>query len=483
MDEHLGVQVFDKGPASSESNFCATEPRDRTQDYPLTIETDCNTDHGQLEDPDASFSTSRPSRSWTSPQQHAERLQEKDRLTTPLLYIGAHLDAVSFHRDEPFAQATSLEDSIDLDDHPPSTPDAQDSTTTPERQVSAADETQMISVNALPTFDYQRPCIIVYDDQGRATVPVADDVNPQMKHDDLLSLDILIKDIHWLVDGLNSQWMVKLGPEHEIFEIYKGLSTGTLFDIGVETLRRCYTSGFPDTFREIFALMHVAFAFSHIIFKDGSSCYWDGFSHDVYWWYLALPNPTEASLFLRVWHRLWCSQATSSVPSQDNCLFNAEAHATFAGRPPCPHAPPLHAVPETHKNVNVKSWRDPKQRAFKEILMGGMVIGGCSRFLDREIAPHDLLEIAPNVQIVIEYANLQSHGGLERPLCENHDHLIESIVRPLQRCHATRLIPEQIAETVGKINSGVLHNVREVEVTLKCAPEVCLGPGDPMTND
>ena len=372
VNEHLGFQVFDNGFASSGSNFCATELRDLIQDHPLTIETTCNIQHAQLEDPDASFTTSWASGSWSSPQQHAGRPQENDCLTTPLLHIGAHLDAVSFN----------LEDTIDLDDNPPTTPDPQDSTNTSKRQKSVVDETQSINENALPTFEHQRPHIIVHDDQGRPTLPVADDVNPQVKRDDSMKLDSLINSVYWIVNGLMSQWMAKLGPEHENFDVYNGLSTRTLFEVGIETLRRCYTNILPKTFTEIFALMHVAFAFSHIILKDGGSCYWDGFSHDVYWWHLALSNRHEANLFLHVWHRLWCWQASGGMPLQDNCLFNADPHAAFLEGAPCPHAPPLYAVPDTHKNLNLKSRKVQEQKAFDEILMVGMVIGGCSRFLD-----------------------------------------------------------------------------------------------------
>jgi len=58
--------------------------------------------------------------------------------------------------------------------------------------------------------------------------------------------------------------------------------------------------------------------------------------------------------------------------------------------------------------------------------------------------------------------------------CDDSSDLIESVIKPLQHCHAAVLLPELMTNTVDELRNGRLRNVRELEVMLTSCHEVCM---------
>ena len=202
------------------------------------------------------------------------------------------------------------------------------------------------TVHHSPLYKYQRPSIALSDPDGQTIRPVADDLYCLMLGDDLMTTTSLVKQVRDILHDLNKKWMGRLRSTPDLYARCLPLSTCPLLETGIRALQQCFSGTLPRSFDDLFALIHVAFAFSLVINKDRDSYYWDGFHSDLRYWHLTVRD-SEISLFGKVWDRLWCP------PSSNNHLF-----------------------------VN-----PPRAEAdLYETLMEGLVIKGCANFLDGEEA-------------------------------------------------------------------------------------------------
>ena len=198
-----------------------------------------------------------------------------------------------------------------------------------------------------PPYEYRRPRITLRDPVGQTIRPVADDLYCLMLGDDSITTTSLVEQVRDILHGLNREWMEMLKSTHELYAHCMTLSTCRLLETGIRALQQCFSGSLPTSFEDIFALMHVAFAFSIVINKDGDSYYWDSFFSDLSYWYDTVRDPEEIGLFGKVWDRLWCPR------SSNNHLF-----------------------------------MNPPRANLHETLMEGLVIKGCANFLDGKQASH-----------------------------------------------------------------------------------------------
>ena len=214
--------------------------------------------------------------------------------------------------------------------------------------LSYQDQPLFDSVHRLPLYEYQRPSIVLSDPVGRTIPPAADDLYCLMLGDDSMTTTSLVKQVREILHGLNREWMGRLKSTPDLYTSCMPLSTCRLLETGIRALQQCFLGSLPSSFEELFALMHVAFAFSIMINRDGDSYYWDGFSSDLHYWHHTVRD-SEISLFGKVWDRLWCPRS-----SNDRLFVN------------------------------------PPQADLYETLMEGLVIKGCAKFLDGDEASHIL---------------------------------------------------------------------------------------------
>ena len=198
------------------------------------------------------------------------------------------------------------------------------------------------TVHRLPQNNYERPCIALSDPLGRTIRPIADDLYCLMLGDDSMTTNSLVKQVREILHDLHSEWMGRLKSTPELYTRFKPLSTCRLLETGIRALEQCFSGNLPISFEDLFALMHVAFAFSIVINRDRDSFYWDGFYSDLHYWHRTVRD-SEISLFGKVWDRLWCPQ------SSNNHLF-----------------------------------MNPPRGGLYETLMESNIIKGCTNFLDGE---------------------------------------------------------------------------------------------------
>ena len=224
-----------------------------------------------------------------------------------------------------------------------------------------------------------RPSIIVRNPNGLITTPVADGLSALRlgeKSTKSMKSQELIERLCEAVQNLNKEWMLKLASIRDLHGHCSKLSTWELFNVGIRTLQGVYNWQLPNSFTEIFGLMHVAFAFSRVINEDYDSCYWDGYYSDIYLWYHSLSNVEDRLLFERVWDRLWCPRpAAEAIKSTDVFLYTPST-APSQG---------LFSTSDIQRQSLAQSSSDSStftRDALVNTLKEGMIIKGCSDFLN-----------------------------------------------------------------------------------------------------
>lgn len=231
----------------------------------------------------------------------------------------------------------------------------------------------------------QRPGIVVRNPSGLITTPVADDLHTLRLGEEftktIRSTDLIMRLCQGVLD-LNKEWMQKLVPFHDLFEHCSKLSTWALFNVGIRTLQKVYSGELPKSFTEILGFMHIAFAFSRVINEDCDSYDWDGFYSDIYLWHHCLSNTGDLVLFAKVWGRLWCPQPPVQAPfPTDQLLYTsltAPSYELFSTSDIQRHT----LAPESGDNLTYLSFIGVTRDTLRNTLMEGMIIKGCSNFLN-----------------------------------------------------------------------------------------------------
>ncbi|KAK0508143.1 hypothetical protein JMJ35_009227 [Cladonia borealis] len=125
------------------------------------------------------------------------------------------------------------------------------------------------TVHHLPLYEYQRPSIVLSDPVGRTIPPVADDLYCHMLGDDSMTTTSLVQQVREILHGLNRNWMGRLESTPDLYTRCMPLSTCRLLETGIRALQLCFYGDLPSSFEDLFALMHVAFAFSIVMNRDG----------------------------------------------------------------------------------------------------------------------------------------------------------------------------------------------------------------------
>ena len=261
---------------------------------------------------------------------------------------------------------------------------AQDQTMQDKSQsvANSLENTENISFNPEPpSFDHQRPSILVRDDQGCFIVPAADDAHSVIPKDDSTTPKDLVVQMSHYVAVMNATWMRRLGPGSVLYEQCSVYSPSFLIELGLGSLELCYRQqNLPIKFAELFSLLHIAFAFSHIVHKDSDSYHWDGFSQDIYQWRLALQDSAEVDLFVEVWRKLWCPHLSSNLCSIPDGLARSALQQSSAIRE---YESDISGRARGHgMSVRADSRHPSDQISLCRLLTGGLVIEGCSRYLD-----------------------------------------------------------------------------------------------------
>lgn len=233
--------------------------------------------------------------------------------------------------------------------------------------------------NSSPMLHYALPGIVVSD----YTSPVGSDLFAPLQADPVMPAN-LMQQAYNISNTLNSRWLSRLEFRPDLHEYCSTFPPQWLFDAGVRTLRNCYNGAFPCTFSEIFALMHAAFAFSRVPANVDGSYNWEALSQDVYRWRYIIQDAAEVEVFVGVWQSTWSLQASMEILVLENGFLNAVLYINS----------PFNSIntDTNQKSITPEISVDPDDQLFlnqypkhtEKLLMGGMVVKACSKFLDGE---------------------------------------------------------------------------------------------------
>ena len=330
----------------------------------------------------------------------------------------------------------------------------------------------------------QRPSIVVRNPTGFITTPVADDLHGlRLGEESTKSIRAreLIQRLCDALLNLNNEWMQKLVPDPDLHGYCSRLSLWALFNAGIRTLQDVYSGKLPNSFTEIFGFMHIAFAFSRVINKDYDSYYWDGFHSDIYLWHHGLSNPEDLSLFARVWDRLRCPRPAVQARSPTNELL----YTTLP-------APPseLFSTSDIQKhtlasgacdNLAYASFTGVTREALLNTLMEGMVIKGCSNFLNGRYDFKPFTTSYANAAPALEFATMAERDAAwsayqpgHKPWTPFLKFLVDRVTLPLERCPAIAPFTEHVIDTQMKLQDGLIRTEHELELTLISRKDVRL---------
>jgi hypothetical protein len=269
-------------------------------------------------------------------------------------------------------QRTDINDNVSIEDYDP--------------HVLSIDRYHYMRAPQESSFYSRRlPSILVSDPSGRTVAPIIKGFPIYLSGEDPITPDTLVADVCDIIYGLHTVWSPKLASIPELYEYCSALSKGWLFDTGAQALKRCYRGVLPRTFCDLFALMHVAFAFTLANGRGDDTCIWDDFSSDLYQWHHALADEAEMGLFARVWNRLWCRQETTDtlLLALDQLRTSSPTlYPTAIDSLRDPEAMIVQSPVGPSADVTERTSMDWEPSDQPSLLIGGAVIRECSRFLD-----------------------------------------------------------------------------------------------------
>ena len=169
-----------------------------------------------------------------------------------------------------------------------------------------------------------------------------------------------IEELRDLVHVINFEWLKRLDSAPDFRVPYPDYYIPSLFETGIQVLQRCYQNILPTTFKEVFALMHIACGVFYI--RHGNdTCYgWGGFFQDFLRWQYAMREERDIHLLIAVTNQLW----------RPGCVKLSQG----------PTVSPIHALGSV---VTI----NPRSAHLVDLLRNGMIIRECTEFLNGRSPP------------------------------------------------------------------------------------------------
>lgn len=120
----------------------------------------------------------------------------------------------------------------------------------------------------------------------------------------LASMQSIIQDLRELVSIFNEEWKQRLASSPDLLAHCSRLSSNSLVNLGIMTLQRYFNGTLTNTFEEIFALVHVAFATAYMLHHEDELYCWSSLFRDMLQWKFSLLEKNDIILFSRAMEKL-----------------------------------------------------------------------------------------------------------------------------------------------------------------------------------
>ena len=170
-----------------------------------------------------------------------------------------------------------------------------------------------------------------------------------------------VEELRDLVHVINFQWIKRLDSASDLKVPCSDYYVRSLFETGIQVLQRCYQNILPTTFKEIFALMHIACGVFYIRHGNDTCSGWGELFQDFLRWQYAMCEERDIHLLIAVTNQLW--------------------------RPDCVMLP-QGSMASSAQALGPVITVEPQPADLVGVFRKGMIFRECSEFLDGEVTPH-----------------------------------------------------------------------------------------------
>ena len=195
-----------------------------------------------------------------------------------------------------------------------------------------------------------------------------------------------VDELRGLVHIINMEWIRRLDMTPVLQVDRSVCDVPLLFDTGIQTLQGCYVHTYPNTFKEIFALMHVVCAIIYSLHGNDPSYEWGDFFQELLQWRHVLQG-SDAWLLMAFINLFWSPGAPSISPLLNKANLANLDSIQLPTRTPSPHMNAHHGWSlKTQDVIGYPARTFPlpgPQRVHVETpLRNGQILSKCSEFLN-----------------------------------------------------------------------------------------------------
>ena len=309
--------------------------------------------------------------------------------------------------------------------------------------------------------------LLLYSTPDHMSLPEADRDSRFLEDCTFRSAEARVKEICGLVSVVNQEWLERMTGSPRLLARCAGLSTTVLFEKGITALQHCFHGILPDTFLEVFGLMHIACAVAYSFHKEDDWWMWEELSMDMSHWQDTLTKDSEKEFFLEALSHLnrprtplggWLKQLNPASSTYEP-LGSIEQEVSGIMLP---------------SNMLLNETHQPSVGDLFSRLRGGRVMQDCVRFLDRTlpltlVVDHadPITDLEHSVLAERNKALLPGHfAWYTQQKTANITHLLEHVIWPLQAMDGFEALRDIVVDAEFQVKSGLLRTPREIEVAL-----------------
>ena len=167
-----------------------------------------------------------------------------------------------------------------------------------------------ISTNPPSEHDIEDPVthhpqnMLMYSTPGHMVLPAVTRDSEFLENSTFQSPEARIKEVRALINVVNKEWLDRIARSPRLLSRCAGLSTSMLFEKGVSATQQCFRGNLPDTFLELFGMVHVACAVAYTFHKDDSWYHWEDLFMNMLEWQHALDRDSERQFYLEALEHL-----------------------------------------------------------------------------------------------------------------------------------------------------------------------------------
>ena len=241
-----------------------------------------------------------------------------------------------------------------------------------------------------PVLLWKPQSLLLYETPELLTLSAFKRSSKNLENSGCVSAESHVEEMYALVCVVNAEWFQRMTSTPSLVSRCASLRPRALFERGVIALERCYRGTLPDTFEDIYALIHVACAVSYTLHQNGD---WsEDFFVDMLQWQHAITEEDDRYVFIEAMECLACCDGLPKRFSEEHNLADRSTNVLFPRlRDFGSHRLSL-SVNFTKPILMLSRWLTHRQASSFDkqelinVLKNGRIMKDCSSYLDGTLA-------------------------------------------------------------------------------------------------